>query len=166
MFTSLHKKISKKKSSWCRDISMHECTGWQSTQTRSAMYAHSDMHVHSITWPHYATIASLHKYSSKFSANWCATATYVGAGWLLPWPCYRVHITVCMALLVCVLCQPVRSCIETSLHQLDFFSVTRCRPRACGWCVIRARVELVASPDHTLYAGSERGVEGVVWGRD
>ena len=35
--------------------------------------------------------------------------------------CYRVHITVCMALLGCVLCQPVHSCIETSLHQLDFF---------------------------------------------
>ena len=34
----LHKKISKKKSSWCRDGSMHECTGWQSTQTRSAMH--------------------------------------------------------------------------------------------------------------------------------
>ena len=32
-----------------------------------------------------------------------------------------MHITVCMALLVCVLCQPVHSCIETSLHQLDFF---------------------------------------------
>ena len=23
-------------SSWCKDVSMHECTGWQSTQTRSA----------------------------------------------------------------------------------------------------------------------------------
>ena len=39
------------------------------------------------------------------------------------WPCYgvHVHITVCMALLVCVVYQPVHSCIETSLHQLDFF---------------------------------------------
>ena len=37
------------------------------------------------------------------------------------WPCYGMHITVCMALLVCVLCQPVDSCTETSLHQLDFF---------------------------------------------
>ena len=131
------------------------------------MYAHSDMHVHSITWPHYATIASLHKYSSKFSANWCATATYVGAGWLLPWPCYRVHITVCMALLVCVLCQPVRSCIETSLHQLDFFSVTRCRPRALR--LMRhprtCRISRVARP-HPLRRLRQRGLEGVVWGRD
>ena len=59
-----------------------------------------------------------------------------------------MHITVCMAILVCVLCQPVHSCIKTSLHQLDFFLkiflwrlvsalfykinffqiVTRCRP--------------------------------------
>ena len=34
---------------------------------------------------------------------------------------YGVHITVCMALLVFVLCQPVHSCIEPSLHGLDFF---------------------------------------------
>ena len=37
------------------------------------------------------------------------------------WPWYGVHITVYMALFVCVLCQPVHSCIEPSLHQLDFF---------------------------------------------
>ena len=39
------------------------------------------------------------------------------------WPCYGVHIAVCMALLVCVhvLCQPVWSCIKPSLHGLDFF---------------------------------------------
>ena len=30
-------------------------------------------------------------------------------------------ITVCMARLVFVLCQPVHSCIEPSLHGLDFF---------------------------------------------
>ena len=30
-----------------------------------------------------------------------------------------MHVTVCMALLVCVLCQPVHSCIEPSLHGLD-----------------------------------------------
>ena len=30
-------------------------------------------------------------------------------------------ITVCMAFLVFVLCQPVHSCIEPSLHGLDFF---------------------------------------------
>ena len=34
---SLHKKTSKKKSTPCRDGSVHECTGWQSTKTRSAM---------------------------------------------------------------------------------------------------------------------------------
>ena len=33
----------------------------------------------------------------------------------------EVHITVCMALLVCVLFQPVHSCIEPSLHGLDLF---------------------------------------------
>ena len=37
------------------------------------------------------------------------------------WPCYGVHITVCMACLVFVLCQPVYSCIETALHGLDSF---------------------------------------------
>ena len=36
-------------------------------------------------------------------------------------PCYGVHITVCAALLVCILCQPVHSLREPSLHQLDFF---------------------------------------------
>ena len=37
------------------------------------------------------------------------------------WSCYGVHVHayVCMALLVCILCQPVHSCIETSLHQQD-----------------------------------------------
>ena len=37
------------------------------------------------------------------------------------WPCYgvHVHITVCMALLVCVLCQPVHA--QPALHGLDFF---------------------------------------------
>ena len=39
--------------------------------------------------------------------------------WIM-WPCYGSHITVCMALLVYVLCQLVHSCIEPSLHQLDF----------------------------------------------
>ena len=37
------------------------------------------------------------------------------------WSCYGVHITVCVALLVCILCQPVHSLHEPSLHQLDFF---------------------------------------------
>ena len=36
------------------------------------------------------------------------------------WPCYGVLITVCMALLVFVLCQPLHSCIEPS-QGLDFF---------------------------------------------
>ena len=34
---------------------------------------------------------------------------------------HGVHITVSMELLVYVLCQPVHSCIELSLHLLDFF---------------------------------------------
>ena len=33
----------------------------------------------------------------------------------------EVHITVCMALLVCELCQPVHSCIEPSIYGVDFF---------------------------------------------
>ena len=37
------------------------------------------------------------------------------------WLCYGVHITVCMTPLAYVLCQPVHSCIEPSLDQLDFF---------------------------------------------
>ena len=36
------------------------------------------------------------------------------------WPWYGVHITVCMALLVCVLCQ-ASAFIEPFLHQLNFF---------------------------------------------
>ena len=36
------------------------------------------------------------------------------------WPCYGVHITVCVARLVFVLCQPEHSWIEPSLHGLDF----------------------------------------------
>ena len=34
------------------------------------------------------------------------------------WPCYGVHIIASMALLVCVLCQPVHSCTEPALHGL------------------------------------------------
>ena len=72
------------------------------------------------------------------------------------WPWYKVNITVCMALLVGVLCQPVYSCIDPSLHELDFFLgnlfmetcfcsflikifeqfVMLCRPCNCGWSVI------------------------------
>ena len=69
-------------------------------------------------WTQFVSL-SIHQYisSRKISANWRATATYVGNMWL----CYGVHITVCIALLVCVHCQSVHSCIEPSLHQLDFF---------------------------------------------
>ena len=42
---------------------------------KQGMPAHSDMH--SITWPHIIQQPSLHS-SSKFSADWHATATYVG----------------------------------------------------------------------------------------
>ena len=70
-----------------------------------------------------------------------------------------LHITLCMVLLVYVLRQPVHSCIEPSLHQLDFFSevflwrlcfcsflidvfqfVMRCHLHTCGWCIILAHV--------------------------
>ena len=36
------------------------------------------------------------------------------------WPWYGVHITVCMALLVGVLCQPVQS-LNHPIHRLDLF---------------------------------------------
>ena len=83
----LHKKISKMKSSRCRDVSMHARIHW------------------------------LTKYINKSHCYLCRDSC-----WIM-WPCYGVHITVCMALLVCVLCQPVYSCIETSLlvDRLDFF---------------------------------------------
>ena len=45
-------------------------------------------------------------------------ATYVGM--VVEWPCFGVHITASMALLVCVLCQPVDSSTEPALHRLDF----------------------------------------------
>ena len=96
------KQVSiKKKSSWCRDGSMHECTGCQSTQTRSAMHTLHNM----------ATLFNNHPYmsSNNFSANWCATATYMYVGMVVE-ECGHVmeciRITVCMALLVCVICQP------------------------------------------------------------
>ena len=50
---SLHKKISKKKSTPCRDGSMHECMHWLTKYKNKMYHAHSDMH--SITWPHYST---------------------------------------------------------------------------------------------------------------
>ena len=101
---NLLKRTSKNISSWCRDVSMHECTGWQSTQ-RSAMHT-----VHNM-----AVLFDNHPYinNSKFSANWHATATYVGMVqcWIM-WPCSgRVYhcMYVCMALPVCLLHQPVHS---------------------------------------------------------
>ena len=71
-------------------------------------------------WPNLAPTpasiyTSLHKKISKKN-----TVTYVGMVVEIMWPCYGVHITVCMALLVFVFCQPVHSCIEPSLHGLDF----------------------------------------------
>ena len=69
-----------------------------------------------------------------------------------------MHITVCIAHLVFVLCQPVHSCIEPSLWArvlleifygdlfLSFFDnslltfVTRYCPRNCDWCVIHTHV--------------------------
>ena len=86
----------------CLDAWMH----WLTKYTKKKCHVHSD--IHSITCM--ATLFNNHPYisSSKYYGCW------------IMWPCYRVHITVCMAL-PCVLSQPVHSCIGTSLHQLDFF---------------------------------------------
>ena len=55
----LHKKISKKKSSRCRDGWMHECTGWQSTKQEVPWTIDIlDYDMHSITWPHHSTTIS------------------------------------------------------------------------------------------------------------
>ena len=115
----IHTKISK---SNLADVGTSQCMHWLTKYINKRCHAHSDMH--SITLPHYST--PMHPYisSSKFSANWCATATYawsacVSSGTsLCAW-----HITVCMALLVLIMYffQPVHSCIEPSLHQLNFF---------------------------------------------
>ena len=72
--TSLHKKISKKKSTPCSDGSVYECTGWQSTKTRSAMHAHSDMH--SITWPHYSTTITTYNSGTPTSICYCIWTGY------------------------------------------------------------------------------------------
>ena len=50
----------------------------------------------------------------------CAISFFLSWSKKITWSCYGVHITVCMASLVFELCQPVHSCIEPSLHQLDF----------------------------------------------
>ena len=60
--------------------------------------------------------------SSKFSANWHATATNIGmvveyCGHVMECIC-----TVCISLPVFVVCcQPVHSCIDSPLHGLDLF---------------------------------------------
>ena len=53
--------------------------------------------------------------------NNCPSTTFVGDDCWIMWSCYGVRISECMALFVCVLCQPVHSCIEPSLQQLGFF---------------------------------------------
>ena len=93
----------------------------------------------------------LHIYSSKFSANWQATATYVRMhGFWIMWLCYWVHITVCMAyaFLVYVLCQPVHSCMQlaipTSTRFLFYKDISTiyyaCCPRTYSSCVIHTHV--------------------------
>ena len=61
--TNLHKKISKKKSTPCRDGSMHECMHWLTKYKNKTCHAHSTMH--SINM---ATLFNNHPYisSSKF----------------------------------------------------------------------------------------------------
>ena len=67
-----------------------------------------------------ATLFNTHPYitSSGTPVGTKFTATYnvCRDGCWIMWPCYGVHITVCMACLVCVLCQPVHSCIDPSIH--------------------------------------------------
>ena len=63
---SLHKKISKKKSSPCRDGSMHECMHWLTKYKNKTCHAHSDYALHNT-----ATLFNNHPYisSSKFEAS-------------------------------------------------------------------------------------------------
>ena len=65
-----------------------------------------------------ATLFNNHLYisSSKFSADWRATATYVGyVGCWIMWECYGVFSIPCLCTLL------ASAFIEPSLHQLDFF---------------------------------------------
>ena len=68
-----------------------------------------------------ATLFNNHPYISSSGAPVCPkfTATYVGMVFVC------VHATECIcthAFLAFVLCQPVHSCSEPSLHELNFFS--------------------------------------------
>ena len=113
---------SSPQSSWCRAGSMNAladkvhkqevpCTQWY-------WYARHTMATLFINHP-YISIAVAHQLTLNF-----ITATYVGThyGLWIMWPWYGVHtnITVCMELLVCVLCQPVHSLSQPYIHQLDF----------------------------------------------
>ena len=49
-----------------------------------------------------------------------ATYGYMYVGMVVE-SCGHVYTTASMALLVCVLCQPVDSCTELAIHGLDFF---------------------------------------------
>ena len=65
-----------------------------------------------------ATLFNNHPYISSrgTSVGTKFTATYNRDDCWIMWACYGVHITVCPALHVFVLCQPVHSCIGPSLH--------------------------------------------------
>ena len=54
-------------------------------------------------WQLPSTIPTQIAVARQLELNLCRDAC-----WIM-WPWYGVHVTVCMALLVCVLCQPVRS---------------------------------------------------------
>ena len=106
---------------------------WLKKYTNKKCHAHSDMHLHNM-----ATLFNNHPYvsSSGTPVGTKFTATYVGMVVEYCGHVMEVHITVCMALLICVLCQPVHSCIEPSLHGVDFFlEIFLWRLCECNWTV-------------------------------
>ena len=74
--------------------------------------------MHSITWPHYSTtILYISSSGTLVGTKLTATNVVILNNMAMLWSAYHcVHGTSCF-----VLCQPVRSCIEPSLHGLDFF---------------------------------------------
>ena len=135
---------------------MHECTGWQSIQTRNPCthaYMRSITSCGRIIQQPYPYISS-----SKFSANWCPTCYLCRDGCWIMRPHYVImwstYLHVCMDFLFVYLSAStfVHWAIPTcggflfrNLFYGDLFLFlkiffTRCRPRICSWCIICARV--------------------------
>ena len=81
---------------------------------------HAHRGMHSIPWPHYSTTIPTLVTINLVPTRHCHLWVYVGMVVEL-WPYYGVHTTMCMALLVRVLCQPVHSCIEPHIPTLPRF---------------------------------------------